>query len=497
MPKKERVKEAKAGAGGVCLSGDRKIPSTSATQLQDNAVRPFWSFKSNASAADDFFDCFVSFKELDCHEYVWDWKGRKLDELLVKKLLSSYSKFFRSRPIGSRCFITFSMDGGMGVEEMGRLYMSIMTSNDFAAEQGMFSPPLFEVVHSSSSSDGLMRFANLYNECVGMATESLEHDCGPKHISIMPSHQFGSGWFSSLERFFSSFQSSFRCRVDFFRPVIPRSAVADRKGFVGSVLATKKALCGYARFSEVTGIASYPVVDAGPLLFRGGLSPSRFSGFVSCYKGMRTATLTPSFRYDHELAEVKAAVSGLNRLLPRNRPFTLSEDEHARISAVEGIFSRHFASASGALPGLSEISDALGQVRRPVNPRLGWSFSLYSLGVPPEFVGTGRALLECIKSGRISDLERFYPGVKEDLVRAGALLNRENLRFLAKTHKGWKGLAKDVALVEDYVDASLGPGDADSFLHRNHTSNVFHLWSAKRDFARDLMAAARARRCMG
>ncbi len=497
MSKKEKRKEVDTAGMGVCISGDRKIPATAATQLQDNAVRPFWSFKSNASAADDFFDCYVSFKELDCHEYVWDWRGRKLDEMLVKKLVSSYTEFFRDRPIGKRHFITYRMDSDIDVEQMGKLYMSIMTSNDFAAGQGMFSPPLFEVVHSTSSSDGLIRLANMYNECVGMATESLKHDCGPKHISVIPTHQFGSGWFSALNRYFGKFQSSFRCKVEGFRPVLPRSDLADSMGFVGAVIATKKALCNYAHFSRMTGIDSYPIVEAGPLLFRGGLSPSRFGNFVAAYCGMRTATITPSFRYDHELAEVKSAVEGLNRMLPRNRPFILTKEEQESMSALEKIFAANFVSASKMLPDMSVLADALGQLKRPVDPRLRRSFSLYSLGVPPEMIGTGRALLECIKQGRIKDLEHCYPDIKDDLVAAGALLNKENLNFLAKTHKGWNALLNDVKLIEDYTDTSLGPNSTDSFLHRNHTSNVFHLWSTKRDFVKDLLAAARSRRCMG
>ena len=131
-----------------------------------------------------------------------------------------------------------------------------------------------------------------------------------------------------------------------------------------------------------------------------------------------------------------------------------------------------------------------------MDARLKTSFSLYSLGVPPEFIGAGRAVLECIKEGLVKDLEYFYPNIKDDLITAGALLNKENLRFLAKTSKAWKSLLNDVKLVEDYTDSGLGPNSTETFLHRNHTSNVFHLWSTNRDFARDLIAAARMSRCM-
>jgi phosphoenolpyruvate carboxylase len=117
--------------------------------------------------------------------------------------------------------------------------------------------------------------------------------------------------------------------------------------------------------------------------------------------------------------------------------------------------------------------------------------------VPPEFIGAGNALLEVITQGLAKDLERFYPNIKTDLVEAGALLNKENLRFLSKTDKFWHDILKEIALIEDYTDSTLGPTSPESFMHRNHTSNVFHRMNSNRRFSDDLLAAARLRRGLG
>ncbi|MBW2964347.1 phosphoenolpyruvate carboxylase, partial [Candidatus Woesearchaeota archaeon] len=471
MPRKQKKE-------GVQLE-EKRIPSTVATQFLDMIDRPFWSLKDSASASDDFFDCYVAFKEFGCHEYIWQWQDRKLDQLLVKKLIHAYGPFFKDNPIGSKRFITFSVSSDDAVQTLGRLYMSIIDTNVFAEQNRFHAPPLFEVLHTGESSDNLVRFSRLYNETVSMATDGLGRDCSPKTISVVPTHNFDTNWYPKLHQYLSSYQSSFRTKVEHLRPLIPRSAVADRLGFVASTLATKRALASYSSFEGITGTTTYPIVDAGPLLFRGGMNPSRIKEFIAEYPGARSVTITPAFRYSYDLEDAKSAIAELNRTLPRAKHATYSQDEVKRMVQIEHIFSKRYNDTVALMPDLSDIPSELEAINRPVNSKLQTSFSLYSLGVPPEMIGTGTALLECIKEGIIKDLEHAYPSIKSDLITAGSLLNRENLSFLAKTHKVWAMIEKDVQLIEDYTGASLGPTSTDSFLHRNHTSNVFHLRSTK------------------
>jgi len=413
---------------GVCISGERKLPATAATQFADNAEKPFWSFKGNATASDDFFDCYVSFKELDCHEYMWDWQGRKIDSDVVKRLITHYHSFFRDRPIGKRFFLTFRTRADNPVEELGKMYLSIISSNDFAKGKGSHTPPVFEIAHSVASPDDLARFTGLYNESVGIATEKLGHDCGPKVLSVIPSHDFSrNDWYSCLNSFFDGFQSGFRCRVDYFRPLIPRSTLADRFGFVAATLATKRALASYGSFAKITGIEAYPILDVGPLLFRGGLNPDELRGFIRNYPGTRTVTINPSFRYDYPVEDVKEAIHTLNRALPRNKPAELSQEDMKRISIVEKIFAKNYRQAIARLPELRAIADSMRLIKGGFASSIDFSFALYSLGIPPEVIGTGRSILECIKEGIINDLEHSYPNIKDDIIASCRLLNKENL----------------------------------------------------------------------
>jgi len=480
------------------LACARKIPATAANQFPDNVSRPFWSLKDSASPLDDFFDCYVAFKEMGFDEYFWDWRGRKIDEQLVKKLMTSYKGFFNSNEIGKEHFVTFRVDASHKVEDLGRLYMSIISTNDFAKSQKVFSPPLFEVVHSTSSAKDLFHFANLYNESVAIANDKLKHDCGPKTISLLPTHQFGEGnWYSQIHNYLSRVQSSFRCKLDYFRPVIPRSSLADRVGFVSSVLATKRALSNYRSFSKITGTDAFPVLEAGPLMFRGGISPEAVDNFLLTYAGARTVTITPSFRYGYALEDVKSAISKLNRILPKSIASGYTHDDLGKMLSIENIFTKHYRATMSKFPALSlPVQLKVSKLNR-VPKSLENSFSLYSLGIPPEFIGTGRAILECVKEGYIKDLEIFYPTIKQELLVAGALLNKENLGFLGKSSPVWKDVLTDVNLVQDYVSSELGPDSSESFMHRNHTSNVFHMMSAGKDCSKDLLAAAALRHSLG
>lgn len=38
---------------------------------------------------------------------MWDWEGKLVDEAVIERLLGSYIKFFREKPIGQEVFLTF------------------------------------------------------------------------------------------------------------------------------------------------------------------------------------------------------------------------------------------------------------------------------------------------------------------------------------------------------------------------------------------------------
>ena len=75
--------------------------------------------------------------------------------------------------------------------------------------------------------------------------------------------------------------------------------------------------------------------------------------------------------------------------------------------------------------GLFGYSRGVGAVKLP--RAIGFTAALYSLGVPPELIATGRGLAVARKLGLLETIEKYYPLLREDLKHAGKYLNRENI----------------------------------------------------------------------
>ena len=90
---------------------ERRIPATMATQHPDNASPPFWKPDSDGfiSAYDEVHECYLSFAELGCEEYMWDWEGKFVDEAVVDRLFSEHFDFFLQRQLGRDVFLTFRL----------------------------------------------------------------------------------------------------------------------------------------------------------------------------------------------------------------------------------------------------------------------------------------------------------------------------------------------------------------------------------------------------
>ena len=74
----------------------RKIPATMATQHPDHANVPYWKDSQPfINAQEEVEECYRSFQDLNCQEYMWDWEGKYVDEAVVDKLFSSYYDYFK------------------------------------------------------------------------------------------------------------------------------------------------------------------------------------------------------------------------------------------------------------------------------------------------------------------------------------------------------------------------------------------------------------------
>ena len=145
--------------------------------------------------------------------------------------------------------------------------------------------------------------------------------------------------------------------------------------------------------------------------------------------------------------------------------------------------------------GLFGYSRGVGKVSLP--RAISFTAALYSLGVPPEFISSGRGIKEAIKNGTIGTIEKHYINLRRDFIHAGKFLNKENLNELAKINSAFEEIKTDVQEMENYLGVELGPIKSKHFIHRNLVSSIFLRMKENEDFLDELEKAAVIRRSLG
>ena len=503
----------------------RRIPATMATQHPDNAVAPGW-----LAGSDGFIDtrheveeCFRSFAELGCTEYMWDWEGKHVDEAVIERLLERHHGFFSKKQLGKDLFLTYRLPN-VWVEKgyrIARAFASIISANDVAREVRMHSPPVFECILPLTTTGVQPYLVRRQYAAIAKAFGGEEiskafalEKVGPADVRVIPLIEHPDNLLAAdqiLDDYAAACEKA-RLPLDYLRVFIARSDPALNNGLASAVISSKAALARCAQFQEKTGIAVHPMIGVGSLPFRGGLSPDTAVDFARMHEGTHTYSIQSAFRYDYPEKQVKQAIGKLNKL-----PLRKSRDsyDYKRLSRLSAIFTKHYQHAiDGAAsainraaaftPGRRERKLHIGlfgysrKVGTKSLPRaIGFTCATYSLGVPPELYGTGRGIAEAAKAGLSEDLEAFWPLLRDNIAAAGYYLNKENLAILSAGNGSWKGVAQDVRLLEEFLGEPLGPLDEDHFVHRNLTSNILLLLRKGRDCKEDVIRAAKVRKSIG
>ncbi len=505
----------------------RKIPATMATQHPDNASTPYWGKSPFISTLDEVEECYRVFSDLDCDEYMWDWEGKFVDEAVVDRLFNKYPKYFTKNQLGRDKFLTFRIPNIW--EERGfrlaRSYMTLITAAHTAREHRVHTPPLFEVIlPMTTQASQLVTIQKKFIDSLKFERAIFEESvAGEGHLELIPLIEGSVTLLTSrkiLQDYAKGYQKLTRRRLKYLRPFIARSDPALDAGFVPAVLSARGALSEYYRFQEETGIRVFPIIGVGSLPFRGGLAPHAVDSFLKNYAGVRTVTIQSAFRYDYPLPQVKNAIRRLKRELPRRRPHLFTEKEIREMAVLVDHFASYYRPVVMSLAKtINELARFVPSHREriPHTGHFGYSrkvgkkthlpraiafvATFASLGVPPSLIGTGRALRDWIKKDPKNaerKLAKYLPTFEADLEGAGRYLNWENLKFLANKEKAWGAVREDVGFIEKFLGRRLGPASPDHFIHRNLTSNIYHLWrQGKKEVTEEILHAARVRRSLG
>jgi len=461
---------------------NRIIPTTMASQHPDHANIPFWHDSAFISTRHEVKECFIAFSELGISEYKWDWEGKYVDESIVEKLYSEHYEYFKTHPLGKEKFLTFRLPNPKVETEfrLGRAFMGIFGASGLAKQLGLYERPLFEVILPMTTGaqemmdiqEAYCELANLKHALFNKIPENL------KHIELIPLFEDIETILHSdsiLETYIQLHKKTFGYTPEYLRPYIARSDPALNSGLVPTVLATKIALSRYEQFQKKHGIELYPIIGSAALPFRGGLSPTNAKAFTNEYAGIRTALIQSAFRYDYPL---KDAIAGL-RILDSELPYGIAqhvsaEDEKQlidiayvfeipykqtieRIAPVINTVASHLPKRRERVQhtGLFGYSRGVGEVRLP--RAITFTGSLYSVGAPPEIIGTGRAIAQAKKTGAMEHIEHYYLNLKDNLTSAIGFVNVKAIELMANDSLAWKDVLEDVRGVEEYLGIQAGP----------------------------------------
>ncbi len=494
-----------------------------ATQHPDNASPSPFTGKRYISSQDEIEECFRCFSELGVQEFMWDWEGKFVDEAVIDRLYNLYHDYFKQNQIGKDIFLTFRVPN-IWIEsshKLPRAFMNMISAEDAAKTYKFHSPPLFEVILPMTTSASQLEYLQkTFRKTVKATGDIFDMNSDLKMLEVIPLFEEFESMADAkeiLHTYTKFLKDEYDHVPEYMRLFIARSDPALNAGFLTAKLACKHAISAYHEFEEETGIEVHPWVGGGALPFRGGINPTNVEANIDEYRGAASLTVQSAFRYDYPMDQVKAAIAQYNEQLPQNlkKHVKITKDEGDAIKNLNrfaaGVYQKDVESIADLvnivakkLPshrervqhiGLFGYSRGVGQVSLP--RAIKFTGSLYSLGVPPELISTGRVLKKAKELGMIELIDRICPQLRRDLDRAGHYLNRENLELLVDQNPTWKHIQQDLELIQEFLGHEIGPERAHHMIHRNFTSNIFHKLQLGQDFGDDVLQAAVIRKSLG
>ena len=226
------------------------------------------------------------------------------------------------------------------------------------------------------------------------------------------------------------------------RVFLARSDPALNYGIVGAELILKVGLLRLHNLELKLGLPLYPIIGAGSVPFRGHLTPVNVERAFTEYPTAHTFTVQSTFKYDYEqeavrdgIAQIRAHERGEPAPVEQERAVEIIQKTTAEYQAHVQRLTEVIRTVSPHVPkrrerkmhvGLFGYGRSLGGVGGVTLPRaIGFSASLYSIGVPPELLG-----LASLDEDDLAFVREVYPSIDGDLRAALSFANERHVKEL-------------------------------------------------------------------
>jgi phosphoenolpyruvate carboxylase len=417
------------------------------SQHPDNVHIPFFAESADLGGEDEIQEAYYAFSHLGCDEQMWDCEGKEADNYVVKKLLTRYESFFRSKKLGRDVFITLRIPNPLVEKAEAKILLETLESipRSYDAAQlfygaGENDPPVFEViVPMTSSSRCIDRVYRYYcdfvvkkqNQKIDEEDLTIAEWIGefkPATINVIPLFEDMAAMLDAHNITKEYLRNK---DTEHQRVFLARSDPAMNYGLISAVLLNKIALQRLERLSEERGVWIHPILGVGSAPFRGNLKPQTVDQVAAEYPSVYTFTIQSAFKYDHSPDEVRRATSKLQARRV-SRPQQVDEQRCIEIiSKYSQEYQRQVRELAPAINGVAKFVPSrrkrklhigLFGYSRNMNgitlPRaISFTSALYSLGVPPEVLG-----LNALTADDLRFAKEAYVNFEDDL--------RDSLRYL-------------------------------------------------------------------
>ncbi|MBH1940296.1 phosphoenolpyruvate carboxylase [Mobilitalea sibirica] len=263
-------------------------------------------------------------------------------------------------------------------------------------------------------------------------------------------------------------------KTEYLRFMLGRSDSALSYGNVSAMLANRIAISKAYEAGNSLGIDVYPIFGGGALPFRGHITLDNIHNVLKTYPGLRTITIQSGIRYDQSRDKTQKLSEILREELPKSMPHIYAEEELKNLYNCIGIFTCTYLDVFlKIMPLVAKFSDympkqrdrlsrnsGVGYARDVAKPReiaefvsedkireelykydtdvqialpraITFTATLYSVGLPPSFIGTGRGLNRIRRlwgQKALDDFLKNCPTLKADLEYDIRFINLNNIR---------------------------------------------------------------------